>query len=167
MNLNIVNIVGFQTDIPNWSKVPADFKNLRHFNWGTTCCLGQCFTHHWEFGQRQRAFLRKGFPSISECPLSSSCAIWKSLPLNVHDIESRCSHCVIWSHCVVLRGAVAGRASSFFTQSTLKQTGALWQLFFSKKNQILQNSHFDFKKGYLDNNYGQTWFFDGKQLLDQ
>ena len=37
----------------------------------------------------------------------------------------------------------------------LKQTDALWQVFFAENEQILKNSSFDFGNGYADINFGQ------------
>ena len=44
---------------------------------------------------------------------------------------------------------------------SIKQTDALWQVFFAENEQILKHSVLYFGNGYLDNNYGQTWFLDG------
>ena len=42
------------------------------------------------------------------------------------------------------------------TEPHFKQMDALWQIYFAKNNQILQNSDFDFGNGYFHNNYGEA-----------
>ena len=39
---------------------------------------------------------------------------------------------------------------------SIKQTDALWQVFFAENEQILKHSVLYFGNEYLDNNYGQT-----------
>ena len=48
-----------------------------------------------------------------------------------------------------------------FQPPPLKQTDALWQVFFAENGQILWNGDFDFGNGDFENNCGQTRFLDG------